>query len=144
MQVHSFYPRNPLTMVSNFIERIRQPEPLKITEKSAEVKSEIISIAVMPERNPASEKRGLWGTAEKVGSVIRTIAEPVAKKVVKGTVDLVLDKLEMRALEKVVDVLGDKVLPGEIAVVPTLIKMIRAGVLVLKAANQTNRTVLDV
>lgn len=143
MQVHSWYSRNPLMMVSSFMGLIRKNESSKAAEKGIEVGSEILPVVVMPKASFTPEKSTLWDTAEKVGCVMRTIAEPVAKKVIKGTVDFVLDNLEMKALEKVVDVLGDKVLPGEIAAVPTLIKMIRAGVLVLKAANHAHPIVLD-
>lgn len=143
MQVHSWYQKNPLMMVSSFIGRIRQTEPLKSSEKGMEVGKEMVAVSVMPVASAAPEKSTLWGTAEKVGSVIITIAQPVAKKVIKGTVDIVLDKLEMSALEKAVDVLGDKVLPGEIAAVPTVIKMIRAGIMVLKAANNTQQIALN-
>lgn len=142
MQIQSWFQSNPMAMVSNFIGKIGKAQPQKNVEIQVAAKEEIPQVVVMSVTTPQLQKSGMWETAEKVGSVIRQIAEPVARKVIKGTVDIVLDRLELKALEKVASTLGDTVLPGEVAAVPALIKVIRAGVMVLKVANQSNQGIL--
>lgn len=85
-------------------------------------KQELIKLEEKPvvvEKKPLDEKEialnKMWETAEKVGDVVvDVLTHPLTKKLVKNVVSLALDKVELGAMEKAVDVLGDKILPGDV------------------------------
>jgi hypothetical protein len=67
----------------------------------------------------------VWNTAEKVGNVVLNVVEhPITKRLVKGVFNHAIDQAEIGAMEKAVDLLGDKVLPGDVAAIKIAIMLI--------------------
>jgi len=110
----------PIVMLNDYVTACRSDKPkLQVAEK-----------AVVVELKPVETSQDvlfskMWNIAEKVGDVVLNVIEhPLTKRLVKGVFNQAIDRAEIGAMEKAVDLLGDKVLPGDVAAIKLAIMLI--------------------
>lgn len=110
----------PIYTVGDYFSTFRKQSPnLELTAKAVvvEVKQEPSSREILLGK--------LWQTAEKAGDVVFTVATHSAtRNLFKGVINQAVDRAELGALQKAVDLLGDKVLPGDVAAIKIAIMLI--------------------
>lgn len=110
----------PIYTVGDYFSTFRKQSPnLELTAKA-------VVVEVKPEPSSREILLGkLWQTAEKAGDVVFTVATHSAtRNLFKGVINQAVDRAELGALQKAVDLLGDKVLPGDVAAIKIAIMLI--------------------
>ena len=110
----------PIYTVSDYFSSFRKQDPkLQLSKKD-------VVVELKPEPSSRDIVLGkLWQTAEKASNVVVTVATHRAiRNLFKGVINQAVDRAEMGAMEKAVDLLGDKVLPGDVAAIKIAIMLI--------------------
>lgn len=110
----------PIYTVGDYFSTFRKQDPkLQLSKKE-------VVVELKPEPSSCEVLLGkLWETAEKAGDVVITVATHSAtRNLFKGVINQAVDRAELGAMEKAVDILGDKVLPGDVAAIKIAIMLI--------------------
>jgi|GEM_PF-2684669 len=106
-----------MSLIDNIVKTYSILNGYPVPESKLQLAEKEVVVTKEPSAQEKSLKK-LWDTAEKVGCVLIAVIEnPLIQKLFKGVVNRVIDSAELGAMEKAVEVLGDKVLPGDVAAV---------------------------